>query len=61
MSPEKRPDTQAHSERLEARCHAFSKTAQLRAEAHYQTRQEFSGYIGCPLWHPKAFPNSSKF
>jgi hypothetical protein len=27
----------------------------------YQTRQEFSGYMGWPLLHPKALPNSSKF
>jgi hypothetical protein len=27
----------------------------------YQTRQEFAGNIGCPLVHPKALPNPSKF
>jgi hypothetical protein len=27
----------------------------------YQTLQEFTGYMGAPLVHPKAFPNSSKF
>ena len=31
------------------------------ARAAYQTRQEFTGYMGCPLVQPKAFPNSSKF
>jgi hypothetical protein len=29
--------------------------------ALYQTRQELTGYIGCPLEQPKALPNSSKF
>ena len=27
----------------------------------YQTRQEFTGYMGWPLVQPKALPNSSKF
>src|SRR5580692_4267184 len=33
----------------------------FRAIDSYQTRQEFSGYMGWPLLHPKALPNSSKF
>ena len=27
----------------------------------YQTRQAFSGYIGWPLWQPKALAKPSKF
>jgi len=27
----------------------------------YQTRQEFTGYMGCPFVQPNALPNSSKF
>jgi hypothetical protein len=37
-------------------------TARLRgSRLNYHTRQDFSGYIGCPLVQPKALPNSSKF
>ena len=32
-----------------------------QAVAERQTRQEFVGYIGWPLVHPNALPNSSKF
>src|ERR1039458_2007793 len=27
----------------------------------YHTRQEFTGYIGCPCLQPKALPKASKF
>jgi len=39
---------------------ALLQTADYSCRAH-QTRQTFSGYIGCLLGQLKAFPNSSKF
>jgi len=40
---------------------AVRRRAAPEKESFYHTRQEFSGYMGCPFLQPNAFPNSSKF
>jgi len=38
-----------------------SKSKRPVLSSSYQTRQAFAGIIGCPVLHPKAWPNSGMF